>query len=325
MRARSLAFCLACALLVPALAGAQRMDPDRARRLAEAERAIAAERWDDAAAILDDLASALEVDEAVLAARLDLALRRAGLSGVRPLDGGLPPDVEAATAVLERRRGLGRRSCLLLADVAVLEGDPDRAAGWLERALEFRPDDDATRFRLALLEMERGRTAAAAGAATDMLRRNPRCPALLQLAGQALLAEGRAVEAIAPLARLVELAPSSAEARSLYGGALLVERRMAEAVEQFRAAIDIDATPERRVNLGLALTLAGAVDEAIDVLERLAAERPDHVGAWNNLGIALATAGRLDEARAALRRALELDPDDPRTQANLRDLEALER
>jgi Flp pilus assembly protein TadD len=73
----------------------------------------------------------------------------------------------------------------------------------------------------------------------------------------------------------------------------------------------------------MALIYAGRTDEALVLLERLTTEHPDHGGGWINYGLALAAAGRLDEARSALLRALELDPDDERALANLRDLDAL--
>ena len=302
---------------------ADRLDPARAARLAEAERAIAAERWDDAQAILDELAGGLEVEEPVLAARLELALRRAGLRGAEGAAGGVPADVESAAAALERHPAPGHRTCVLLADEAPAAGNLDAAASWLTRAIQARPDDDASRLRLALLQMERGKPGDAATAALELVQRQPRCAGFLQLAGQGLLADGRVTAAIPVLERLVEVDADNAEARSLLGTALLVERRMEEAVGQLREAARLEPTPVRQANLGLALIYLGRTDEALELLGRLTTEHPEHGGGWINYGLALAGAGRLDEARAALVRALELDPDDERARANLADLDAL--
>lgn len=306
-----------------ATAAAQGMPPDRAARLAEAERALAQERYDEAQAALDALAGGLDVEEPVLAARLELELRRAGLLGTTTAATTVPPAVESAAAALERRPDVGHRGCLLLADEAVAAGRTDAAAGWLRRALERRPDDDRARLRLALLEMSRGRADEAGPLALELLERHGRCPGILQLAGQALLAEGRAEAALDPLQRLVRVAPDLAEGRALLATALLVERRFDEAVAQYERAVALEPTPARRAGLGLALTLAGRPEEAVPLLERLTEEHPDHVAAWNNLGVARAAAGRFEEARAALRRALELDPDDAQARANLADLDAL--
>ncbi|NMC70132.1 MAG: tetratricopeptide repeat protein [Myxococcales bacterium] len=305
-----------------ATAAAQRMPSDRAARLAEAERALAEERYEEAQATLDELAAGLEVEEPVLAARLELELRRAGLFGAGGAAASVPAAVESAAAALERRTDVGHRGCLLLADEAVAAGRTEAAAGWLRRALERRPDDDRARLRLALLEMGRGRTDEAARLALELLERHARCPGILQLAGQALLAEGRAEAALDPLQRLVRVAPELAEGRALLATALLVERRFEEAVTQYERAVALEPTPARRAALGLALTLAGRSAEAIPLLERLTEEHPEHVGAWNNLGVARAAAGRFEEARAALRRALELDPGDAQARANLADLDA---
>jgi len=301
---------------------AQRMPSDRAARLAEAERALAEERYDEAQATLDALAAGLEVEEPVLAARLELELRRAGLLGATGAAASVPAAVESAAAALERRTDLGHRGCLLLADEAVAAGRIEAAVGWLRRALERRPDDDRARLRLALLEMGRGRTGEAARLALELLERHGGCPGILQLAGQALLAEGRAQAALDPLQRLVRLAPDRAEGRTLLATALLVERRFDEAVAEYERAVALEPTPARRAALGLALALAGRTVEAVSLLERLAEEHPEHVGAWNNLGVALAAAGRIEEARAALRRALEIAPDDAQVRANLADLDA---
>jgi len=265
------------------------------------------------------------VEEPVLAARLELALRRAGLSEPTGVAASVPPDVESAAAALERHGEIGHRSCILLADEALAAGRPAAAAEWLARALVAMPGDDHARLRLALLQMERGKAGEAATLALELLPRQPRCPGILQLVGQGLLAEGRTAEAIPILERLVAVTPDAAEARSLLGTALLVERRMAEAVAQLRRAAELDPTPVRRSNLALALTYAGAADEAVEILERLTVDRPDDGGAWVNYGIALVGLGRLDDARAAFQKALAIDPDDERARANLSDLEAMQR
>jgi Flp pilus assembly protein TadD len=304
-------------------AAAQRLAPERAARLAEAERALATERYDEAQLVLDELATGLEVEEPVLAARLELELRRAGLLGTTSGAAAMPPAVVSAAAALERRSVLGHRACLLLADEARAAGQLEQAASWLRRALERRPDDDQARLRLALLEMDRGRADEAARLALELLDRHGRCPGILQLAGQALVAEGRTEAAIEPLERLVQVAPEQAEGQTLLATALLVERRFDEAVVRYERAVALAPTPARRAGLGLALTLAGRAAEAVPLLERLTEEHPEHVGGWNNLGVARAAVGRFDEARAALVRALELDPGDAQARANLADLDAL--
>jgi protein O-mannosyl-transferase len=61
-------------------------------------------------------------------------------------------------------------------------------------------------------------------------------------------------------------------------------------------------------NLAGALIARGAVDEAVEHVEKALALKPDYAEARNNLGLALASRGRLDEALAQYRKALELEP-----------------
>ncbi|MDI7268097.1 MAG: tetratricopeptide repeat protein [Myxococcota bacterium] len=299
------------------------MTPERSAALAGAERAIVEGRWDEARETLDDLARAIPVEEPAPAARLDLALRTAGIDGVRRIDGALPPDVVSAAAALEGRPSLGHRSCVLLASVAIAEGRLDEASRLLAKALDAMPWDDRSRMRRMFLDLERGDTAGAALAGRELLRRFPRCPEILFATGRSLLAEGLVEDAAALLARLVELRPTDAEARALLGAAGLALRRFGDAVEHLRVAVAVEPTPDRAAILGLGLVLAGRPAEALDVLERAVAEHPGHAPCWNNYGVALAAAGRLPEARDALLRALAIDRGSPAARANLADVEAL--
>jgi Flp pilus assembly protein TadD len=300
-------------------ARAERIAPERARSLAAAEAAMEGGRYEEAQALLDELASSLAVEEAVLAARLDLALRRAG-----PVPAGepLPEPVSAAASALERRGSRGRRGALLLAEVARLEGNAEAEARCCREALAASPGDDRTRLRLAYLELMRGQDVAAAELALEMVPRNPRCPAVLQIAGRALIGMGDGDRAAPVVERLAELRPSDPEAHAMLGTARLLAGRPADAAREFGLAAQLDPTPSRRANLGLMLSLAGRSDEAVAVLQALVEEHPGQLSGWNNLGVALTAAGRLAEALAAFTRALELDPGSDVIRTNIGDLEA---
>jgi aspartyl/asparaginyl beta-hydroxylase (cupin superfamily) len=55
----------------------------------------------------------------------------------------------------------------------------------------------------------------------------------------------------------------------------------------------------------------GQPDEAVAILKRLLADRPDVGPAWNLLGVIHLESGRLSEAVQSLRRVVEVDPDAP--------------
>ncbi len=61
-------------------------------------------------------------------------------------------------------------------------------------------------------------------------------------------------------------------------------------------------------NLGGALIARGAMDEAVGLVEKSLALKPDYAEARNNLGIVLASRGHVDEAIAQYREAIELRP-----------------
>jgi tetratricopeptide (TPR) repeat protein len=168
--------------------------------------------------------------------------------------------------------------------------------------------------------------------------------------------EGAPVEAIAsPAAPDVEAAPAApASADTLTERALAAHRRGAidEAVRGYRAALAIDPeapTPmhflgvahyqrgrfaealplversrarrpqeaEFHNNAGLLYTALDRIDDAVAAYRDALAQRPDHVTALNNLGLALAQRNDLDGAIDAYRRARAVAPDFAEARWNL--------
>jgi tetratricopeptide (TPR) repeat protein len=161
--------------------------------------------------------------------------------------------------------------------------------------------------------------------------------------GNALLHDGRAQEALAPLERALAIDPSHATAHGTLGNALLALHRADEAIEQFRIAVKLrpddfkthgslgnallvsgripEAIVEQReavrlapdfaethYNLALSLARAGAHADAIEEFRAALRLAPDHADAQLNLGTSLAMSGRTDEAIAACREAVRLRP-----------------
>ena len=92
--------------------------------------------------------------------------------------------------------------------------------------------------------------------------------------------------------------------------ARLLERDAALAAEQASEILKaVPGHPRARLILGAAHRIGGRTQQALDVLEPLAAEQPRSAPAHLELAMARSAAGRPQEAVASLRRATQLKPD----------------
>jgi predicted O-linked N-acetylglucosamine transferase (SPINDLY family) len=94
--------------------------------------------------------------------------------------------------------------------------------------------------------------------------------------------------------------------------------RLGEAIAVLRRAIALRPDhAEALSNLGNALKEERKYDEAVAAYRRSIAVRPDYAAAYSNLGVTLKEKGELEGAVEALRRAAELDPDHAEVLNNL--------
>ncbi len=129
---------------------------------------------------------------------------------------------------------------------------------------------EGARLALGLL-----RPAEAERLAADALRSAPDDPLLAQALGHALMAQGRAAEAIEPLQRAARRS-GDATLETLLARALAAAGRRDEAIDQLRRTTARRAAfPLAFLELGEQLGDAGRLDEGIDVLERGLALAPD--------------------------------------------------
>ena len=83
-----------------------------------------------------------------------------------------------------------------------------------------------------------------------------------------------------------------------------------EGLEAFRRAAEMEPeNPIARSNYGMALAKTGAAEQALPILERVAADMPDYPEVFFNLGHVYRLLLRLDDAVKAFSRAIELRPD----------------
>jgi hypothetical protein len=139
----------------------------------------------------------------------------------------------------------------------------------------------------------------------ETARRQPGVLALNNL-GMVLNQAGRAEEAIAPLERVVEISPGTAEAHINLGIAHLKLGRYASAAASLERAIAIKTTAEAHLSFGVALSNLQRPDEAIAQFEKAAALRPDLLEAHYNRGVKLVQMGRPAQALAPLEPATSL-------------------
>lgn len=155
--------------------------------------------------------------------------------------------------------------------------------------------------------------------------------------------DGKLSEACGLYREAAQAAPGYAKAHLNLGIGLEATGDVDGAMEQYAAALGIDAAdayanynlanllyargdlaraepllkaalqskpdfPEAQVVLSNVLDARGDLSAAISALEAALKKRPDYAGAWNNYGVVLSKLGRPAQAETALRRATEIDP-----------------
>jgi Flp pilus assembly protein TadD len=117
---------------------------------------------------------------------------------------------------------------------------------------------------------------------------------------------------------IVEAVPRSVEARNNLGGALLVRGAVDDAIVQLREAVRLDpGHAEAHSNLGVALARRGQTEQAIEHYREALRLDPSQTQAYSNLGNALLQRGAVGDAIAQFERGLAVDPGDPQARTNL--------
>ncbi|MDE2623497.1 MAG: tetratricopeptide repeat protein, partial [Betaproteobacteria bacterium] len=156
----------------------------------------------------------------------------------------------------------------------------------------------------------RGDFEAAAQLAQKATREHPEDPLGWKVWGASLMQMGRALDAVMPMQRNLQLMPQDAEAHFNYGIAMRHMERLQEAESSFRKAIELKPDyAESHNNLGNLLRETGRLVQAESSLRQAIEARPDYAEAHGNLGSLLKVMGKAEEAEVAFRKAVELRPD----------------
>jgi tetratricopeptide (TPR) repeat protein len=102
--------------------------------------------------------------------------------------------------------------------------------------------------------------------------------------------------------------PRNARALHIFGCALLMQGRAQDAIAPLETAAHIRHDPEIETQLAIALRQVGRNDDALGRLKRATKRRPSSAAALRELGSLLAAMERYDEAIETLRRGLEIAP-----------------
>jgi tetratricopeptide (TPR) repeat protein len=128
-------------------------------------------------------------------------------------------------------------------------------------------------------------------------------------AGEALLKQGRFVEAVEPLQRAVDADPSLGSAHENLALALINTGRAATALPHLETALRLD--PSRKLDIlparGAAKLALGRIDEALADFQQVVNARPS-AASWNALASGYSSKDDFANAERAYREATRLDP-----------------
>lgn len=211
-------------------------------------------------------------------------------------------------------------------------GDLEPAARRYRAVLASTPNRVTVLLRLAEVEHRLGLSSEAEARWREALALDPDQPAAHYGLGRIALDGGDATAAAEALERALELAPAAGRVHH----ALALTRRdlgdrdragfHLERANETPAPIDdplvqglvlLPAGGGATLQRGLLAVQAGALDDAVRLLERATEEDPANLAAHRNLALALIDAGRPDEAISALQALARLDPADAWIQLEL--------
>lgn len=193
-----------------------------------------------------------------------------------------------------------------LATAFFMDGRPDSASTWIDRALHDHPDHFHATLLAGVLAEGDGRRARADSLFARAHRLHPSNRTARYNHGRALVRAGRhhaAIEVLDPLLSGEADADVLFQAARAYGGAGELER----AIALGRRVVALD--PERGaawLHLATWLEARGKADASLDAYERARALAPRHAGLAFTVARAEARAGRLDAAWTSLTAAVEL-------------------
>lgn len=205
-------------------------------------------------------------------------------------------------------------SMYFLASANLKEGNMDLATNQAERFHNLSPGSAQGRKLLAIIRLQQGDFNSVQQLLQPVIDSDSTDVDALNLASTALLRQGKTSEAIALLARVVELQPDSAEAKVRLGAGMLMDGK-GDPSQPIKIALQMD--PDQPM-ADMLLVLNHVQNEdfpaAIKAAKAYQSRNPELSAPYNLLGRVYQEAGKPDQARKSFESALALDPAD--TSAN---------
>lgn len=193
-------------------------------------------------------------------------------------------------------------------------GQLDDALKAYNAILRKEPGNDEARYRVAVVELMRGRFSAGAKMLRVCLRKQPDNPDILFSLGRACLALGGHDEAVDHLTKAVDNAPIRADIRSALGDAFFLSGATEEALKVYQAASILAPTDARlKANMANAFSRLGDHAQALAVIQEALELAPNRSDLSLVLANTLRAAGDLDAALTTIEALLVQAPDNIET------------
>ncbi|MEL7060849.1 MAG: protein kinase [Acidobacteriota bacterium] len=205
--------------------------------------------------------------------------------------------------------------------IALGAGQLEEADALLDRLAALTPGDAEVLAQRAHLLEARGQLEEAVATLEKAVERHPSWRMWLRLA-QIQYRTGDFASAKASLESSLKRSPENLGALSLLAQLSLVDGDARAAADLYRRLSERSGDLQERVNLGVALTLLGDYEEAVQILRAVADQRPDNPIYLYNLADALLLAGRSADAEALYEQVVEAVARDPAAGWQLRSAHA---
>jgi putative PEP-CTERM system TPR-repeat lipoprotein len=289
-----------------------------------------------------------EKAETVLVGRLKIDPKNQAVGSALALlylESGRPEEAKNLYSDLLSRKPNDLATLIGLADIATAEMKWEEARSYIARARTVAPDDPVPGLRLVKLDASRRDWKNALATAAELTAKFPTNLEVLDAKGQAQIATGDTVGAVATYKRVYELAPDSLLAMSRYLAVLDQAENFPEARAVLRAALDrepknaslkgdlirveaeiggleaglaaarsfSESDPDNSLYDMVSAELyekAGRSGEAVGLLEKSVAARPSDSRLATALSSLYARTGTPDKAEGVLKPRLQADPKD---------------
>ena len=178
----------------------------------------------------------------------------------------------------------------------------------LEKADALQPDTFEIVYNLGQVLLRNGDIAKAQVTLTRALKIRPESPETMYLLAQAYVNQSHPLDALDLLVRAHKLAPENVDIIFLMAQVSMSQNYYEDAIPVLESGLQI--APKRAdllASLGESYFMAGKVDKAIDIFNRLL-EVDNSARSYAFLGLSYRNLGRFDEARQYFEKGLKLDP-----------------